>query len=94
MKTFRTELTHTHPSCDHLMWIAYGETEQEARFRMRQLVHRWAVATGNPWPTGNVRIDELTEPSPDTPFPTPKADSSPDCTDARSSDGSTSNGGH
>ena len=33
-------------------------------------------------------------PTQDTPSPTPKAESSPDCTGARSSDGSTSNGGH
>lgn len=36
----------------------------------------------------------LTMKKPDKPSPKPKADSSPDCTVSRSSDGSTSNGGH
>ena len=62
MKTFRAELTHMHPSCGHLMWITYGSTRKEALYRMRQFVHQWVVTTGNPWPTGSVRIDELTEP--------------------------------
>lgn len=56
MTTYRAELT----SGDY-MWITYGQTMQEARLRMRQLVGKWVVTTGNPWPMGEVEIVEIDE---------------------------------
>ena len=68
MKTYRAELTYTHPLVGNRMWVTRGETEQEARLRMRQLVGRWVVTTGNPWPMGKVEITEVAETdTPDAP---------------------------
>ena len=62
MTAYRAKFTH-----ENITWITHGYTREEAMFRMRDAVHRWVVTTGNPWPMGEVKIVEITDPTPTPP---------------------------
>jgi len=61
LKTFRAKFTHDDPTIGHLAWETHGRTEEEALWRIRYEVERWVITTGNPMPTGNVQITDVTE---------------------------------
>lgn len=62
MTIYRAKFTH-----ENITWITHGYTKEEAMFRMRDAVQRWVLTTGNPWPTGGVKITEVTESEQDAP---------------------------
>ena len=82
-------------------WENFGISAGPRRNRRMALIAQQCVLFPGGIGTASMAIEAeklglkiIYAPTQDKPFPTPKADSSPDCTAFRSSDGSTSNGGH